>query len=495
MVSVSITFPLATPEKMRRIHLQSNHGGLCAATAMPNVGNMNKMQMTYSGHTRALLGLGLPLIGGQLAHQAIGLTDTIMLGWYGIEALAAVTLAGSFFFLIFMFGSGFAFAVMPKVAAYAEANDDTSIRRTTRMGLWLSIVYGAAVMPLFWYSAPILRALGQEPHLADVAADYLNIMGWSIFPALWMMVLKSYLAALERTNAVFWFTVVGAVVNAVANYGLIFGNFGLPEMGARGAAIASVLTNLAMMATALAYAVRSFPTHHLLQRFWKPDWEAFLDVARMGLPIGATVVTESGLFTATAIMMGWLGTLPLAAHGVASSLGAAAFMVHVGLGNAATVRAGRGFGANDRIRIARGGHVAVVVSLAVSLVTAMLFVFMPETLINLFLAVDSQGHDEVLRIGAGLLIMAALFQTVDGLQVVALGLLRGLQDTKVPMFMATVSYVGVGMPMGYFCGFVLGWEGIGVWCGLVAGLGCAGVLLMIRFWRTVLPRVPLTTVD
>lgn len=192
------------------------------------------MVMSARGHARAIAVLGLPLIGGHVAQFAIGLTDTVMLGWYGVEALAAVTLGSTYFFSIFLLGSGFAFAVMPMVAAAAGAGEDRQIRRSTRMGLWLSLLYGALAMPLLWWSEPILLLLGQKPQVAHDAAEYLRIAGWAIFPALLYMVAKSYLAALERTQIVLWMSVFGAVLNALVNYALIFGNWGAPELGVTG---------------------------------------------------------------------------------------------------------------------------------------------------------------------------------------------------------------------------------------------------------------------
>ncbi len=438
--------------------------------------------MTYRGHARAVAVLGLPLVGGHLAQFAIGLTDTVMLGWYGVEALAAVTLAASYFFVLFLMGAGFGWAVMPMVAAASAAGDDTSTRRTTRMGMWLSVLFCAAVMPLLIWSQPILLALGQNPAVSEQAAVYLRLAGWGLFPALLVVVLKSYLAALERTQIVLWITLGAAVANGLANYMLIFGNWGAPELGISGAAIASIVTQLVSLAAVVVYALRALPEHNLFQRLWRADWEMFVKVFRLGVPIGLTSLSEVTLFTASAMMMGWLGTVPLAAHGIAVQLTSATFMVHLGLSNAATIRASNAFGRGDRVHMARGGVVVIAMSLVVSVATICLFLLLPEPLMSLFMEPDDPARPAILKIGVGLLAVAALFQLVDGAQVMALGLLRGVQDTGVPMVMAAVSYWVVGMPASYLLGFVLGWGGIGVWMGLVAGLACAGVLLMTRFW-------------
>jgi len=445
--------------------------------------------MSYPGHVRAIAVLGLPLIGGHLAQFAIGLTDTVMLGWFGVEALAAVTLAGSYFFLFYMLGSGFAFAVMPMVAAFAASGDEVSIRRSTRMGLWLSLGFSLIVMPALWWSEPILKLLGQNEEIATLAAQYLRIMGWGLIPALLVMVLKSYLAALERTQIVLWITLLAALCNGVANYALIFGNWGAPELGMMGAAIASVLSNSISLIAIVLYAVIALPEHRLFQRMWRLDWEMFARVFRLGVPIGLTTLSEVSLFAASAMMMGWLGTIPLAAHGIAITVTSGTFMIHLGLSNVATIRAGTAYGRQDRAHMARGAVVAIGLSLAVAAVTVAAFLLFPEFLISLFLEPDDPSLSDILAIGVGLFAAAALFQLVDSAQAIALGLLRGVQDTGVPMVMATLSYWVAGIPVSYLLGFKLGLGGVGIWLGLAVGLACAGALLMVRFWGRAIVRV------
>ncbi len=452
-------------------------------------GAMTKV-MTYPAHFRAIAVLGLPLVGGHLAQFAIGLTDAIMLGWYGVEALAAVTLASSYYFVLFLFGAGFGWAVMPMVATAAAEGDETSIRRSTRMGLWLSLLYAVVVMPLLWWSYPILIAMKQEPQVAETASEYLRVAGWGLFPALIVMVLKSYLAALERTQIVLWITVVAAFVNAVTNYALIFGNWGAPELGVMGAAIASIATQVVSLIAVVIYVVRTLPEHSLFQRFWRPDWEMFASVWKLGVPIGLTTLAEVSLFATSAVMMGWLGQVPLAAHGIALNLASATFMVHLGLSNAATIRAGNALGRRDRAHLEKGAIAVTGMSLVMSVFTVILFLTCAEPLISLFMEADDPQRGQILAIGTGLLAMAALFQLVDGAQVIALGLLRGLQDAKIPMVMAALSYWVVGIPASYYFGFVRQMDGIGVWLGLVLGLAFAAVLLMARFWMHSVRQMP-----
>ncbi|WP_299963280.1 MATE family efflux transporter [uncultured Roseobacter sp.] len=445
--------------------------------------------MTYRQHMRAVLTLGLPLVGGHLAQVAIGITDTVMVGWYGIEALAAVTLGSTFFFVLFIFGSGFAWAVMPLVASFYAEGDETGIRRATRMGLWLSLGFAILAMPVMIWSEAILRLLGQSETLAVAAGSYLRVAGLGILPALLVMVMKSYLAALERTQVVFWITVMSAIVNGLANYALIFGNWGAPELGIIGAALASVATHGVALVGIVIYARLALPHHALFQRLWRLDRQMLARVFKLGWPISFTVLSEVGLFAASALMMGWLGTVPLAAHGIALQLASITFMVHMGLSNAATIRAGNAYGRRDPAHMEKGARVVTLMSLAMAVATIAVFVTVPEPLISVFMQSDEPQRPQILAIGTGLLAMAALFQLVDGAQVIALGLLRGVQDTRVPMVLAAVSYWVVGIPCSYYFGFRLEMGGIGVWLGLVVGLGLASVLLSARFWGATLRKL------
>ncbi len=437
---------------------------------------------TARAHARATLALGLPLVGSHLAQYAIHVTDAVMVGWYDVTALAGLTVAGSIFFVIFILGSGFAWAVMPMVAAAAGTEDDRQVRRVTRMGLWLSTLFGLLLMPAFFWSEEVFLALGQTPDVARQAARYMSIVGLGLIPNLLIMVLKSYLAALEHTRVVLLVTLGAAVLNVAVNYALIFGNWGAPEMGIRGAAIASVTLQVVGVLALAVYAAVRTPEYNLFRNFQRPDWEAFARVFRLGWPIGLTNLAEVGLFSASSVMVGWVGTLELAAHGIALQIASGTFMIHIGLSQAATVRAGRAFGRKDRTELRMGAGVALVLSMAVVAVTVAAFLLMPEPLIGLFLAPDEPARADILRIGTVLLALAALFQAVDAAQVMALGMLRGVQDTHVPMIIAGLSYWAVGVPASYILAFPLGFGATGVWLGLVIGLALAGVFLSHRFW-------------
>jgi MATE family multidrug resistance protein len=440
--------------------------------------------MTLSQHIRATLAIGAPLIGGQLAQTLISLTDTVMMGWYGVAELAAVALGASFFHVVLIVGMGFAFAVMPMVAAASSNGDTVQVRRVTRMGLWIGTLFGAVSLPVFWSSGAILLSLGQEAEVAAAAQTYLRIAGFGILPAVLAVVLRSHLSALERPRIVPLAWIGGAGLNAFLNWVLIFGNLGAPELGVAGAAIASVATHLLILMVLAVFAARArgLSDYTLFQRFWRSDWPIFWAVFRLGWPIGLTLLAESALFVGTMVMMGWIGTVELAAHGIALQIISVTFMVHVGLSSAATVRAGRAWGRGDALGLRRAAVAALGLSAVMVALTIALLIGFRAPLVGLFVGPDEPLRDVIIALGAQLLVMAAFFQLADAAQVMGLGLLRGVQDTRRPMIYAVVSYWLVGLPFAYLFGFPLGWGAVGIWLGMVVGLGLAGGLMVWRFW-------------
>lgn len=442
--------------------------------------------LSWTGHARATLSLGVPLIGAQLAQMAINVTDTVMVGWLGATELAATVLATQAFFLFYIFGSGFALAVMP-VAAQAHGRDDVrGVRRSVRMGMWVIFFYSALIMVPLWMTETILLSLGQAEETAALAGDYMRVAQWAMLPSLLIMAFRSYLSALERAQIVLWATVAGTLLNAFLNYAFIFGNFGAPRLGVVGAAVASLGTNLLSCALLLLYCVlkRQLRRYELMVRFWRPDWQAFFEVLKLGWPIGAMILAEAGLFAGASVMIGWIGTVELAAHGIALQLAGIAFMFPLGLSSAATVRVGNAYGRGDMLSLRRAGIVATGLSVAITLVLACIFWTVPHVLIGWYLDEHNPDADDVLRHAVPLLAVAAAFQLVDGLQAMGAGLLRGLKDTKMPMLIAIFSYWPIGMTAAYVFAFKFEMGAVGVWWGLALGLLVAATLLNLRYrWR------------
>jgi MATE family multidrug resistance protein len=380
--------------------------------------------------------------------------------------------------------------VTPLVAAALGRGDEVQVRRDARMGMWLSLGFGLLSTPLFWSSGTWLLWLGQKPEVAALGQDFLRIAGFGMAPALLVMALKGYLSALHKTQVVLWVTLGGVLVNLGLAYPLIFGVWGAPEMGVRGAALASLAVQIGTFLALAVYADRQadLQRFHLFQRFWRPDWQALGQVFRLGWPIGVTGLAESGLFSATSVMMGWIGTVQLAAHGIAMEAAALAFMVHLGLSNAVTVQVGHAEGAGDARSLRDVAKVAIGLSVGFALCVVVLFLALPVPILSLFVDLSKPESAAILAFGTTLLALAALFQMGDAMQVMALGLLRGIRDTRVPMVIAAVSYWVIGIPSGYVLGFGLGLGGVGLWLGLCIGLGVVSAALMWRFWLRA-PRV------
>ena len=449
---------------------------------MSQLSDTPRPDISFGSQARPLLALGLPLVGSHLAQIAITTTDTLMLGWYDVTALAGVSLAGPVYFAVFLVGSGFAWAVMPVVASAAGTEDDRQVRRATRMGLWLVILFGVLFTPPLLYFEEFFLAIGQEVDVSREAGRYMAVAGFGLLPALIVMVLKSYLSALELARMILLVTIATAGLNAILNYILIFGNWGAPELGVVGAAIASVIGHIVAGVALVFYAMVKTPHYTLFQNFHRPDWEAISQVFKLGWPISMTVLSEVALFAASSILMGWVGTIALAAHGIALQITSIMFMIHVGLSQAITVKAGRAWGRGDQAILSAASKTAMILSAVAVVFTVVLFLTIPEILVGAFVDPDDPRRAEILAIGAALLAVAALFQAVDAAQVMALGMLRGVQDTKVPMWMAAFSYWLVGVPTSYFLGFTAAMGGVGIWLGLSVGLAVAGILLQYRFW-------------
>ena len=431
----------------------------------------------------SVLALALPIIGSNLAQSSTQLADTVMLGWYGVDELAAGVLGGTIFIVIFIVGSGFAIAAI-SLAANAEGGGLTwRVRRIVRMSWWITMLFAIIMIVPMWNADALMIAFGQEPHIAALTGEYMRIALWGMFPALTVGVMRSFFLALIRPQIVFWATVIGASINALANYALIFGNWGAPELGLQGAAVASVVSQSISLGLMLIYLnmASGFRSYSLLDKLWRPDWNEFKSVFRLGWPISATLFAEVGFFSLSSVMMGWIDTATLAAHGIALQITSIVFMVYLGFSNASTVLVGRAVGRKDIEELKSSARKVLILTLIMVCATVFAFITFPETLVGAFLDRADEASTDVLRIGIVLIYLAAVFQLADALQVIALGLLRGLNDTRAPMMIAAVSYAIVGFPSSYLLGFVFDLKGPGVWAGFIIALGLAAVLLFRRF--------------
>jgi len=441
---------------------------------------------TWSTELRATLALAWPLILANLTMQLIQATDVVLLGWLGANELAAAALGLSLSFGMILFALGVLTATSPMMASAlgARSNAVRDVRRTFRQGVWAAALMTLPTLIVLWNAERVILAFGQEPELARLAGWFLRGYMWVIPTWMLFQVMRNFVAALERPGWVLAISAAGIPLNALVSWSLIFGHFGMPKLGLIGGGIGSSIV-WAAMALALAVVIltdRQFRRFHLFGRFWRPDWPRFRQLFRLGGPIGLTMGFEGAVFSAAAYLMGLFGAPSVAAHQIALQIAATSFMVPLALGQATTVRVGLAYGRRDRTAIGLAGWTAFGLSTAFMTLMATLMFAFPRELITLFLE-DMPANATVIALGVSFLRIAALFQIVDGWQVVGAGMLRGLHDTRVPMIFALVGYWAIGLGIGVALAFAMDWRGIGIWWGLAAGLGVVAILMLWRWSR------------
>lgn len=435
---------------------------------------------------RAMLRLAWPLILTNLTMASIQAIDTFFIGRYGTSELAAVALALNLTFALNLVALGVITAASPMMATALGRGRGRvkDVRRSFRQSVWLAITVTVPIWLILFNADTVIGWLRQDPALARDAQRFLWGYVWSTFLFLLFNSLRHFLAALERPGWILAISAAGIPINSLLDYMLISGEWGAPEWGVFGAGIASTIT-WALMTAAMILVVlrdRQFRRYHLFARFWRPDWARYRQMWKLGLPIGLAMGFEGGIFSAAAYLMGLVGEAALAAHAIALQIAALSFMVPWGIAQAATVRVGVMLGRGDTGGIARAGWTAWAMGTGFMSVMAIFLFLFPEQLIGLFLA-DTPDNAEVLRLGASFLVIAAIFQIVDGAQVVGAGVLRGLHDTRVPMIFTFIGYWLIGIGAGAWLAFEAGWDGVGIWSGLAIGLAIVAVLMLQRWVR------------
>ncbi|MGF1621687.1 MAG: MATE family efflux transporter [Rhodomicrobiaceae bacterium] len=438
---------------------------------------------SWRGEIAATLKLAWPLVVAQLAQMALFTTDVVMMGWLGPAFLGAGTLTITFFHPFLLFGVGILSAVATLVAQARGAGNAGDVRRYVRQGFWASVLIASIMVPFVWHAGAIFQLLGQGPEVSALAETYAQPASWLFFPGLAFIVARAFLATHDDTRIILVTTIFCIAVNAICNYALMFGNWGFPRLELAGAAISTVFVNSLMFGLLLLYilAKPAYRQYSLLTRFWRSDWSRLGRILQIGLPVGLMLMAEVGMFALAGLMMGWLGTTELAAHAVAFQLAGITFMVPMGLSHASTVRVGMAYGARDADGIRRAGWVSIGLGTTFMALTAMAFFFLPETLVALFLDPALEKNQAAFALAVSYLGIAAMFQLVDGAQVVSAAVLRGINDTKVPMFIGFVGYWGVGLVLAYTLGFVLEARGVGIWLGLAAALSVVAITMTTRF--------------
>ena len=452
---------------------------------MTTMASSTESQFPWRDELRATALLSWPMILSNLTMMLIGVTDVILLGWLGPRELAAGALGHNLAMIFAIFCMGLMTATAPMMASEKGRRPHSvrDIRRTVRQGFWSALAVMVPIWAILWNAEAILLAAGQQPDLAADAAIFVRAYMWSILPFICFLVLRNFVAALERPIFAMVVSLGAVIANAVINYGLILGNYGLPQLGLLGAGIGSTITNLLQLAVMLAVVSLhpKFRRYKLLGRWWRADWPRFREIWRLGLPIGVTMGFEGGVFAIAILLMGLINEASVAAHAIALQIASLTFMVPMGLAQAATVRVGFAYGRRDPLGITRAGWTGFGLGTGFMAVMALLIYSFPGALIGIFITPVDVETAQVFNLAVGFLSVAAIFQIVDGAQVVGAGMLRGLHDTKVPMFFAAFGYWVVGIGVGTWLAFRQGWDGIGVWTGLATGLAVVSILMLARW--------------
>jgi MATE family multidrug resistance protein len=431
---------------------------------------------------RALLGLSAPLAAAYLAEIAMGITDMLIVGRLGSVELAAVGLGSSVIFELVLVAVGIVSIVGVLAAEAFGSQIREAVSATIRQGLWVALAIAVPATILGRHLTPILALTGQDERVLPVMASYLGAVVWAILPYLWFVVLRNFVAALSRAGSVMVITVVAIAVNAFLTYAMVFGRFGFPNLGVAGAGWATTGTIWLMLAAIVFHTWRSkpFAAYRLYGGILSVDLSIWREIFRLGAPVAGITVLEGGLFVAVSISMGVLGASWLAANEIVLHVLAIGFVLALAVGEAAGIRIAQGLGAGSAEAVRRSAVVAIVLGIAVMVCMASLLWLFPEFIVPIFLDLEDANYDEVLGFAVILAGIAAVFQVFDGLQAIATRALRGMKDTFVPMWIASVGYWLLGMLGGWALCFSLGYGAAGLWWGLALGLTATAILLV---WR------------
>jgi len=441
----------------------------------------------YTKEFKYNLKLSYPVILGMLGHTMVAFVDNIMVGQIGTAELAAVSLANSFMFIAMSLGIGFSTAITPLIAeADGEGNFEVG-KSTFKHGLFLCSVISILLFLGVFLAEPILHLMKQPPEVVELAIPYLNLVAVSLIPLVIFQAFKQFSDGMSMTKYPMYATLIGNVINIVLNYLFIFGKFGFPEMGIVGAAIGTLVARVVMV----IYLWYLLSQHHKSRAFvlnikiFTLSKKMIKKLYSLGFPSAMQMFFEVAIFTAAIWLSGILGKNPQAANQIALNLSSMTFMVAMGLSVTAMIRVGNQKGLKRYIELRRIAFSIFMIATLLGVVFAILFFLFSGMLPKIYLDLNDPtkmvDNYEVITIASKLLLIAAVFQITDTIQVVALGALRGMQDVKIPTIMTFISYWVIGFPISYYLSLYTDYKSAGIWIGLLAGLTASGILLFIRF--------------
>ncbi|WP_115124321.1 MATE family efflux transporter [Marinirhabdus gelatinilytica] len=441
----------------------------------------------YTKEFKYNIRLATPVILGMLGHTVVQLVDNIMVGQLGTAELAAVSLGNSFMFVAMSLGIGFSTAITPLVAEADGENNFDAGKSAFKHGLFLCSVLGVLLFLTVFIAKPLMYAMDQPPEVVDLAMPYLNLVAISLVPLIVFQAFKQFSDGLSLTRYPMYATIAANVVNIVLNYIFIFGKFGMPALGVVGAAIGTLASRVIMVGylwfvLSRHYKAKDYVLHIKLFSLSKKMLKKLLS---LGFPSALQMFFEVAIFTSAIWLSGILGKNPQAANQIALNLSSMTFMVAMGFSVVAMIRVGNQKGLKRFIELRRIALSIFLISTILAVVFALLFVLFHEALPKLYLDYDNEleavDNFQVASIAAKLLLISAVFQISDTLQVVALGALRGMQDVKIPTVITFIAYWCIGFPISYYLSMHTAYASSGIWIGLLAGLTASGLMLFVRF--------------
>lgn len=432
----------------------------------------------YSSHIRTTLHLALPVMLSQLGHMMVNVADAMMVGRIGAVPLAAASLAMVIFNLLLMFGIGVSYGITPLVAAADGSGDQKQSAVLLRHAFLVNLATSFILVTCILLTGHYLRHLDQPADVVGQALPYLRIITFSLIPLMIFQTYRQFAEGLSRTKMAMVIVIGSNLINVILNYILIYGKLGFEPMGLNGAGYATLISRIILAAGMAAYIFWGKAFQAFRPGFWFREFNrrTFRRLIRIGLPAGFQYVFEVGAFGFAVIMIGWIGTIPLAAHQIAINMAAVTYMAATGLSAAATIRVGNQRGLKDYRTLREAAFTIYGMVIVFMGCCAVIFItcrfFLPA------LYIDNQ---EVIGVAGSLLVIAGFFQLSDGVQVVSLGALRGLEDVKIPTLLTFIAYWVIALPTGYLLAFPLGMGARGVWFGLLTGLTIVAVVMFIRF--------------
>ncbi|MEL6918265.1 MAG: MATE family efflux transporter [Bacteroidota bacterium] len=441
----------------------------------------------YAKEFRYNLQLAFPVILGMLGHTFVAFADNIMVGQLGTAELAAVSLGNSFVFIAMSLGIGFSTAITPLVAEADGAGNKADGKSALKHGLVLCTGMGLALFGIILLCKPLMYLMKQPPEVVDLAIPYLDLVAFSLVPLIVFQAFKQFSEGLSQTKYPMYATVIANIVNIMLNYLLIFGTFGFPKLGIIGAAIGTLVSRCIMVAFIwiLLKKKQKFRDYVSGFNFKLIEKRVTNKIIALGFPSALQMFFEVAIFTVAIWLSGVLGKNAQAANQIALNLSSMTFMVGMGLGVAAMIRVGNQKGLQNFKELRRIAQSIFVLTLLIEVVFAALFLLFRDWLPTIYLDVNDLSNridnTEVIILAAQLIFVAAFFQISDGIQVVVLGALRGLQDVKIPTFITFVAYWLIGFPICYYLGLYTDYKSTGIWIGLLSGLTASAIMLYIRF--------------